>query len=81
MLSLFLETWHDRITVKRAEMTLTGLYKMATGLELPPDGEPAGVSLRECEAWLKYWRLNGRAINVRGELIWKYDHDSPNRRA
>ena len=79
MLSLFLETWHERITVKRAELTLTGLYKMATGLELPPDGEPAGVSLRECEVWLRHWRLNGRAINVRGELIWKYDHDSPNR--
>ena len=79
MLSLFLETWHERITVKRAELTLAGLYKMATGLELPPDGEPAGVSLRECEVWLRHWRLNGRAINVRGELIWKYDHDSPNR--
>ena len=77
MLSLFLETWHDRIEVKRASLTLAGLYKMATGLELPPDGESAGVTLRECEAWLQYWRLNGRAINIRGELIWKYDHDSP----
>ncbi len=78
MLSLFLETWFDRIEVKRASLTLAGLYKMATGLELPPDGEPAGVTLRECEAWLRYWRLNGRAINVRGELIWRFDSDSPN---
>jgi len=79
MLSLFLETWHDRIEAKRASLTLAGLYKMATGLELPPDGEPAGVSLKECEAWLRHWRLNGRAINVRGELVWRYDHESPNR--
>jgi len=78
MLSLFLETWHDRIEAKRASLTLAGLYKMATTLELPPDGEPAGVSLRECEAWLRYWRLNGRAINVSGELVWRYDHESPN---
>ena len=78
MLSLFLETWHDRIVAKRNNLTLAGLYYMATNLNLK-DGEPAGVSLKECETWLKCWRLHGRAVNIRGELIWRYDHESPNK--
>ena len=45
---------------------------MATGDSLV-EGQPAGVSLREAEKWLAHWRLAGRAINSRGELVWRYD--------
>ena len=72
MLSLFLETFADRLKTHRDDLTLEGLYRMATGEELV-EGQPAGVSLREAEKWLDRWRLAGRAINSRGELIWRYD--------
>ena len=75
MLSLFLESWADRLVTYRADLTLAGLYRMSTGSELV-EGQPAGVSLREAEKWLAHWRLAGRAINVRGELVWRYDPPS-----
>ena len=68
MLLLFLETGGGRLKTHRGDMTLEGLYRMATGGELV-DGQPAGISLREVEAWLEHWRLAGRAINARGELV------------
>ena len=33
-------------------------------------------NLREAEKWLAHWRLSGRAINARGELVWEYDPSS-----
>jgi len=68
MLSLFLETFAGRLKTYRDDLTLEGLYRMATGGKLI-DGQPAGVSLREAEKWLARWRLAGRAINARGEFI------------
>jgi hypothetical protein len=44
---------------------------MATNSNLP-DGD-AGVTLKECETWLKEFKLKGRAIDIRGKLIWSYD--------
>ena len=72
MLSLFLETWAGRLQTRRSDLTLEALYMMATGEPLV-EGQPAGVSLREAEKWLAHWRLSGRAINARGELVWRYD--------
>jgi hypothetical protein len=79
MLSLFLETWADRLVTYRDDLTLEGLYRMATGEELI-DGQPAGVSIREAEAWLAHWRLACRVINARGELVWRYDPPTLNRK-
>ena len=79
MVSLFLETFNDRLKTHREDLTLEGLYKMATG-ELLAEGQPAGVSLREAEKWLDHWRLSGRAINARGELVWQYDPPSTSKK-
>ena len=75
MLSLFLEAFADRLKTHRGDLTLEGLYHMATGNPLF-EGQPAGVTLREAEKWLAHWRLSGRAINARGELVWEYDPGS-----
>ena len=58
MLSLFLETFADRLKTYREVLNLEGLYKMATGERLV-EGQPAGVTLREAEKWLAHWRLCG----------------------
>jgi hypothetical protein len=79
MLSLFLETWADRLQTRRSDLTLEALYRMATGEPLA-EGQPAGVSLREAEKWLAHWRLSGRAINARGELVWRYDPASTSKK-
>ena len=68
MLSLFLETFSDRVKTYREDVTLEALNRMATGESLT-EGQPAGVSLREAEKWLEHWRLSGRVINARGELV------------
>ena len=53
MLSLFLETFSDRLKTYREDLTLEALYRMATGESLT-EGQPAGVSLREAEKWLEH---------------------------
>ena len=79
MLSLFLETFADRLKTHREDLTLAALYRMATGESLA-EGQPAGISLREAEKWLDHWRLSGRAINARGELVWQYDPASTSKK-
>ena len=79
MPALFLETWADRLKTHRKDLTLERLYHMATGGALV-EGQPAGVNLREAEKWLAHWRLSGRAINARGELVWKYDPPSASKK-
>ncbi len=69
MLSLFIETWYNRFS--KQNLTFDNLYKMATGSN-QPKGQ-AGISLKECEKWLKEFKLRGRAIDLRGRLIWNYD--------
>ena len=54
-------------------------HRIATGEPLV-EGQPAGVSLREAEKWLAHWRLSGRAINARGELVWEYDPSSTSKK-
>jgi hypothetical protein len=72
MLSLFMETFYYRLSnINQSKMTFENLYKMATNSNLP-DGD-AGVTLKECETWLKEFKLKGRAIDIRGKLIWSYD--------
>ena len=67
MLNLFLEWVHDkkgksRLKTHREKLNHAELYKLATGKGLK-DGQPGAVTLHEAEAWLKLWRLAGRAIN------------------
>ena len=79
MLSLFLECWADRLKTFREDLNFASLYRLATGEELV-EGQPAGVSLTEAEKWLAHWRLAGRAINAKGQLVWSYDPPSVNKK-
>ena len=78
MLNLFLEWSAGRLKTHRDQLNHAALYKMATKQDLI-DGQPGGVTLHEAEAWLKLWRLSGRAIDQAGNLVWSYDPETRNK--
>jgi hypothetical protein len=76
LINLFLEGFADSINARlkapHKDLTHEALYEMATGLEAPADG-PLPVSLTAATAWMRKWRIPAYAVNLIGELIYRYD--------